>query len=119
MILTGFTVVILLLTAIARELDLSERYYTALPQHSPPPRQQTTTKLRPPPLPLPTSTTSEVAKYNIHRLTKHLKGEFVFPPVCVEELRSIPEESPVSPRHRRFQTTVGSGMSPKTERFPV
>ncbi|KAJ4482064.1 hypothetical protein J3R30DRAFT_3221694, partial [Lentinula aciculospora] len=86
MIIVGFSIVILLLTAIARELNHHENSAT-LPRHAsikalPSLRSQpSSVKHRPPPLPLPTSTSTDIARYNIHRITKHLKGEFVFPPV--------------------------------------
>ncbi|KAJ3830766.1 hypothetical protein EV361DRAFT_968466 [Lentinula raphanica] len=120
MIIVGFSVVILLLTVIARELNHRDK--VALPRHAssitrlslpkveaPAPTRKSNVKHRPPPLPLPTSTSTEIAKYDIHRITKHLKGEFVFPPVDVG-LRSIPEEagSPRSPAHKRFKTATGS-----------
>ncbi|KAJ3995723.1 hypothetical protein F5050DRAFT_1573035 [Lentinula boryana] len=116
MIIVGFSVVILLLTVIARELNHREK--SALPRHAsitPLPKlsgasRQSGVKHRPPPLPLPTSTSTEIAKYNMHRITQHLKGEFVFPPVNIGGLRSIPEEagSPRSPAHKRFKTATGS-----------
>ncbi|KAJ3933285.1 MAG: hypothetical protein NXY57DRAFT_999306 [Lentinula lateritia] len=114
MIIVGFSVVVLLLTVIARELNDGER--NALPQHtsmSLAPKfgtyQQSKTKHRPPPLPLPTSNSTEIARYNIYRMGKHLKGEFVFPPVRLE---GLPEEagSPRSPSHKRFKTTTGSPL---------
>lgn len=125
MVIAGLSVVVLVLIAIARELNRSEMERFGVPQLPPRLPQHASrksnkfaspSKKRPPPLPLQTSSSAEIARYNIYRISKHLKGEFVFPPVHVEELRSIPEESrsPVeSPTHRRFKTTVELPRSPR------
>lgn len=124
MIICGFSLVILLLTVISREMNNSENSnYPLLPQHAPPThnpailppiRKRSASKHKPPPLPLPTSSSSDVARYNMYRINKHLKGEFVFPPLRIEELHSIPEESPKSSAHRRFKTSSHIPKSPKS-----
>ncbi|KIK52039.1 hypothetical protein GYMLUDRAFT_145162, partial [Collybiopsis luxurians FD-317 M1] len=83
MILAGLTVVILLLTIYARELDRLDRppsfHYSSGESvfWSKRSRQHP----NPPPEPLPPPTSTDIALYNKTRMAKHLKGEFVFPPV--------------------------------------
>jgi hypothetical protein len=131
MIIAGLSVVILLLIIIAGELDRAEGLgpprYSSIGSRSFLQRQSRTkqysplaplpisasteisvSKQRPPPPPppppSPASTSADISRYNRHRMVKHLKGEFVFPPVNVEILPSVPEEPLKSPAHRRFKT---------------
>jgi hypothetical protein len=54
---------------------------------------------RPPAIPSPTSNSFEISQYEAHRLIKHMRGEYVFPPVQVRHtvtLSGVP--------HRRTKT---------------
>ncbi|KAF9463042.1 hypothetical protein BDZ94DRAFT_1259943 [Collybia nuda] len=85
MIITAISVITLLLSLIGREIDVIRasplpRAHPTLPSMSPipsPPRH----RLRPPPSPTAKSSSMEIAHYEMHRLMKHLQGQYVFPPV--------------------------------------
>ncbi|KAF5385699.1 hypothetical protein D9757_005524 [Collybiopsis confluens] len=123
MIIAGFTLVILLLTIYAREIDRVDRLNLLGPPQYTPRDPSFSRRISnthssnnssyikspyyPPPPRIPSSSSTDIAKYNMHRMTKHLKGEFVFPPV--QKLSTWEEESsPRLPAHRRFKTDATS-----------
>lgn len=44
----------------------------------------------------------EIAQYELHRLVKHLKGQYVFPPI--QPSHRLQPSSPTKPSHRRIKT---------------
>ncbi|KAF9013275.1 hypothetical protein BDQ17DRAFT_1419434 [Cyathus striatus] len=57
---------------------------------------------RPPPSPSTTSSSMEIAQYEMYRLMKHLKGDYVFPPV--KPSHRLRPSDPSKPVHRRIKT---------------
>ncbi|THU87033.1 hypothetical protein K435DRAFT_682405 [Dendrothele bispora CBS 962.96] len=109
MIIAGLCAVVLLLTVIARELDIGDRRPKPKPKRVPSNilivdrRSSSKSRDRPPPTPTSVSSPKEVAEYEKHRFTRHLKGQYVFPPV--EIVPTVEEEQPVTV-HRRCKTAV-------------
>ncbi|KAF9267382.1 hypothetical protein L218DRAFT_684635 [Marasmius fiardii PR-910] len=111
MVISGLCVVILMLTAVSRELNgaklmLLPSLYQ--PPQRPLPRPKSI-KIRPPPIPPPDSPIKDttVVEYNKYRMTKHLKGEFVFPPVDSDPFHDPRQDHVAQQAHRRLKTTVG------------
>ncbi|KAF8073698.1 hypothetical protein FPV67DRAFT_1365773, partial [Lyophyllum atratum] len=81
MIISGVSATVILLILISRELDdirdVSARASKSYP--IPPPAAMNRT--RPPPTPTKDADSMQISQYEIHLLVRHLKGEFVFPPV--------------------------------------
>ncbi|CAA7261582.1 unnamed protein product [Cyclocybe aegerita] len=57
---------------------------------------------RPPPSPTANSTSTEIMQWEMHRLMKQLKGQYVFPPVQPTHRLKQPDAS--KPSHRRVKT---------------
>lgn len=97
MVLTGTSVIILLLILVVRELDLirENRGQDSISYPSPP-------RPRPPPSPTKQSSSTEIAQYDLHRLVKHLKGQYVFPPI--QPSHQPRPSNPFSNSHRRCKT---------------
>lgn len=108
MIICGLCAVVLLLTVIARELDVHDRIPRPrrVPSNIMIPvrrRSSSASRDRPPPTPTKSSSAAEKAEYEKYRLTRHLKGQYVFPPVQIAG--QSPEEAVGV--HRRCQTVMG------------
>ncbi len=101
MIITGTCIVALLLIVVARELSNTSGGLVRRPKLSimpPPPLPVFTGEAKPP---SPTvGTSGEMTKYEMDRVMKHLKGQYVFPP-----LPPVPS-SPTRGVHRRVMTVV-------------
>ncbi|KAF9556752.1 hypothetical protein CPC08DRAFT_710984 [Agrocybe pediades] len=105
MMIAGISTVILLLILGAREFDSMRS--PRPPVHPLPPMRPRPTSIisqfpRPPPSPTEFSSSQEITQWEMHRLLKHLKGEYVFPPV--RSSHRIQPSDPSSPAHRRIKT---------------
>lgn len=60
---------------------------------------------RPPQSPTSESTSSEVAEWERYRMSRHLAGHFVFPPVSVHRSQTS-SETTVKPFHRKTRTMM-------------
>ncbi|RDB18003.1 hypothetical protein Hypma_000763 [Hypsizygus marmoreus] len=109
MIITGFSVIALLVLVLGLELDIP--HHTSHRQTEQEQKQKQKQKLspppspthwpRPPPTPTENSTSFEVSQYDMHRVAKHLQGEYVFPPV---QITYAPDRDVVVTSHRRAKT---------------
>jgi hypothetical protein len=110
MIISGSCALIILFIILSREIDKmnveashpdTQAGALMVPPHSPrgPHSQRFSRQIdnRPPPIPSPRSTSFEISQYEAYRLVKHMRGEYVFPPV--EERRSV-----TGIPHRRHKT---------------
>lgn len=106
MIITGISVIAVLLSLIGREIDIHRaspmsRAHGTLPSVPPVPSPHRH-RLRPPPSPTAKSTSMEIAHYEMHRLMKHLQGQYVFPPV--KHTHSMNKSSLDITAHRKSRT---------------
>jgi hypothetical protein len=79
---------------------------------------------RPPPVPGPSSSPTQVTEWERHRIQKHLTGQFVFPPVSVSTHRPhTSSQATVKPLFHRRVTTLTkmrlmeSGQVPRSHWF--
>ncbi|TFK40790.1 hypothetical protein BDQ12DRAFT_467407 [Crucibulum laeve] len=105
MVITSISVIILLMFLAIREFDLIGQ--PELPSPPPPlPHNRVTsalsTRSRPPPSPTEKSGSMEIKQYEMYRLMKHLKGQYVFPPVQPSHRLQPSDHS--KPAHRRVKT---------------
>ncbi|PFH54074.1 hypothetical protein AMATHDRAFT_53886 [Amanita thiersii Skay4041] len=113
MVVSGISVVVLLLILAAREYDIIIAQSSAqklsrsvvVEKEEDEEGRYSEAKLsppRPPRCPTTHSTSTEIAQYELHRIVKHLKGEYVFPPIRTSiPLPGRPPSSMV-PTHRRI-----------------
>ncbi|SJL07718.1 uncharacterized protein ARMOST_11068 [Armillaria ostoyae] len=99
MVIVGMCIIILLLTVVSREMHARTRELTA-----PPPRPMTVFKGDVPPPPKVPTTSMEMAPYEMYRLMKHLKGQYVFPPVAPPAQE---KQKKGMNKHRRYMTSMG------------
>lgn len=99
MVIVGMCIIILLLVVVSREMHARTREGSALP-----PRSMTVFKGNVPPPPKVPTTSMEMAPYEMYRLMKHLKGQYVFPPVSPP---AFPTQKTGLKKHRRYMTTMG------------
>ncbi|KAF8895510.1 hypothetical protein BD779DRAFT_733867 [Infundibulicybe gibba] len=100
MVITGLSIIILLLLLAMREVDSLKK-----PQHPDRPRSSRGQSLiRPPPPPPPTEKLNSIdmSQYEFQRLMKHLKGQYVFPPVPPSH--RLRPSNEMHPSHRRCKT---------------
>ncbi|KDR82822.1 hypothetical protein GALMADRAFT_238418 [Galerina marginata CBS 339.88] len=102
MIIVGISTITLLLILAVREFDAIRNA-----QQRPPPLPVRSNSIlsqfpRPPRSPGANSTSMEIAQWEMHRILKHLKGEFVFPPVTPSH--RIQPSDPNKASHRRVKT---------------
>lgn len=98
MIIVTISTTILLLIIAVHELDSMRDPRPALPIRPKPSSQL----IRPPRTPTGKATSMEIAQYEMHRILKQLRGEFVFPPV--EPSHRVKPSSPLKSFHRRVKT---------------
>lgn len=106
MVIVSISTIALLLILVVHEFD-TMRNPDPLPIPLTPPSPQrpvsTISRLpRPPGSPTANSSSMEIAQWEMRRLMKHLKGEFVFPPVKPSH-RLMPSD-PSKASHRRVKT---------------
>lgn len=101
MVIIGLSIIALLLILVVREFDSIQ--YTSSVSAAPPMRQQLSTSSSqfhyPSRCP---STSMEIAQWEMRRLMKHLKGEYVFPPV--KHSRRLQPSVATKTSHRRIKT---------------
>ncbi|PPQ91663.1 hypothetical protein CVT25_012876 [Psilocybe cyanescens] len=104
MITVAISTVVLLLILVVREMDNMSN-----PRPPPtvfPPVQRnpyiSSQSPRPPRSPTANSSSKEISQWEMHRMLKHLKGEFVFPPV--KPSHRIQPSDPNKGSHRRVKT---------------
>ncbi|KAH9480439.1 hypothetical protein JR316_0007039 [Psilocybe cubensis] len=115
MIIVSISTIILLLILVVREMDNMSHppprpAPVVFPPRPPPtvfppiPRSPSvqTQFSRPPRSPTANSSSKEISQWEMHRMLKHLKGEFVFPPV--KPSHRIQPSDKSSPSHRRIKT---------------
>ncbi|KAL0570031.1 hypothetical protein V5O48_011929 [Marasmius crinis-equi] len=108
MLVSGLCLVILMVIAVTRELN-EAKMQPLLPPPSPTTLKSNFPKPRPPRIPSPqmSDRDSVVVNYNMYRIAKHLKGEFVFPPVNQDPFEDPVKSNAAQYAHRRLKTTVG------------
>ncbi|KAF8967149.1 hypothetical protein BDZ97DRAFT_569770 [Flammula alnicola] len=101
MVVVGCSTITLLLILVVREFDSAT---------SPPAKPSVSARApsilsqfpRPPRSPTANSTSMEITQWEMRRLMKHLKGEYVFPPV--KPSHRLQPSDPNKPSHRRVKT---------------
>ncbi len=99
MVIVGMCIIILLLIVVSREMHARTRELTV-----PPPRPVTVFKGDVAPPPKVPTTSMEMAPYEMYRLMKHLKGQYVFPPVAPPAQE---KQKKGMNKHRRYMTSMG------------
>ncbi|TFK64627.1 hypothetical protein BDN72DRAFT_774324 [Pluteus cervinus] len=102
MVLSSISVVVLLLMLVAREIDIIQGASTTCPASLS--TSRSIARSRPPSSPNTKSTSTEIAQYEMYRLSKHLKGEYVFPPVQPLDVEKEDRRTEV---HQRRRTISG------------
>ncbi|KAF8903150.1 hypothetical protein CPB84DRAFT_1678332 [Gymnopilus junonius] len=97
MIVVVISTSILLLIIAARELDSIRNLAPAMPA-----RSRASQLIRAPRTPTGKATSMEIAQYEMHRILKQLRGEFVFPPV--NPSHRVQPSNPFKTSHRRVKT---------------
>ncbi|KAF4590156.1 hypothetical protein EYR40_009446 [Pleurotus pulmonarius] len=100
MVITSISVILLLIILAAREYDIigQGRSSRSGGSHS----LAISSRPRPPPVPGQHSTSKEISQYDLHRMIKHLKGQYVFPPVQPVSMHRLDTSRDL--QHRRSKT---------------
>jgi hypothetical protein len=101
MAIIGLSTIILLLILVVREYDNMQN--TSLTAAAPSVHHQRPTLISELPCsPRGPSTSMEIAQWEMHRLIKHLKGQYVFPPI--KPSHHLQPSDPTQSSHRRVKT---------------
>ena len=101
MVIVSLSTITLLLILIVREFDNMQSIplaTAARPMH----HQRPTLISKFPFLPRGPSTSMEIARWEMRRLTQHLQGEYVFPPI--KPSHRLQPSDPTKTSHRRVKT---------------
>lgn len=101
MVIIGLSTITLLLILVVREYDNMQN--TPLTGAVPPMHHQRPALISQFPRPPRGSSSSmEIAQWEMHRLIKHLKGQYVFPPI--KPSHRLQPSDPTQSSHRRVKT---------------